>query len=160
MAALVRFPKLGANVVEGAVSAWRRREGDSVRKGDPLVEIVTSKATFDVESPADGVLRRILAPEKSNLPVGYVLALVGEPGEELPDVDGENGRLLAAFRAEALQRRSGEAEPGATASRKKVRATPGARRLAIELGIDLGEISLPSGSGVIREEDVRRSGKS
>ncbi len=128
MAVCIRLPRLGANVVEGTVGAWRRRVGDNVRAGEPLVEIITSKATFDVESPADGVLRKVLAPEKSNVPVGYILAIVGESGEELPDVSAENKRLLAEFRAQALQ--VNEKTVRDEGSFKRVRATFSWRRRA------------------------------
>ena len=156
MASLVRFPKVGANVVEGTVGPWVRRGGERVRAGEPLVEIITSKATFEVESPSDGILREILAPEKSAVPVGYVLALIGEADEALPDVSSENDQLLAAFRAQALQESSGpEASVGA-ALRVKVRATPGARRLARTEGVDIGQIVLPPDRSVVKEDDVRR----
>ena len=155
MAECIRLPKLGANVGEGVVGPWRRAEGDAVRAGEALVEIVTSKATFDVESPRDGALLRVFAPERSSVPVGYVLAVVGDAGEEAPDVSEENAALVAAFRAEAHS--GGEAEAAAgDAAAKKVRATPGARRAARELGIDLTDIPLPEGSRVVREADVRR----
>jgi len=148
MATLVHSPKVGANVTEGTVGAWHKREGDPVARGEPLVEIITSKATFDVESPAEGVLRRALAPEKSALPVGYILAILGAPDEPLPDAEAENARLMAAFRAQARETASGPIQP------PKVKATPGARRLAAELGLDL---AAAAGSGVIREDDVRRA---
>lgn len=151
MIAYIRLPKLGANITEGVVGAWRKRAGDVVRAGDPLVEIITSKATFDVESPAEGVLRNPLAPEKSTVPIGYVLALVADADEPLPDVTAENARLLAEFRGQAqAAARAGEGAPGRT-----VRATPGARRRAKEAGVDLAAIPLPPGRDVLNEEDVR-----
>ena len=151
MATRVRFPKVGANVIEGAVGVWHKAEGDAVSVGDPLVEIVTSKATFDVESPIEGVLRSILAPAKSVLPVGYILCVVGSIGEDLPDAAVENERLLAEFRASART-----AAAAASGAKRKVRATPGARRLAGELGVDLASVVPSGGGGVIREADVRR----
>ena len=154
MAVCVRLPRLGANVAEGTVGAWRVREGAPVRAGELLVEILTSKATFEIESPADGVLSEILAPEKSSVPVGYVLAIVGDPDERFPDVSSENERVMAEFRARALRAGGGGAATSAEAVRK-LRATPGARRLARELGVELETIVLPTGRNVIREDDVR-----
>ena len=154
MAVCVRLPRLGANVAEGTVGAWCMGEGEPVRVGEPLVEIITSKATFEIESPADGILRRILAPEKSSVPVGYVLAIVGEPDEKLPDMSSENERVMARFRAQALRVGDGGAAASAEAV-KKLCATPGARRLARKLGVELETIVLPSGRNVIREDDVR-----
>lgn len=154
MAAVVRLPKLGANLVEATVGVWRKREGDPVRAQEPLVEMITSKATFEIESPADGILMKVLAPEKSNIPIGYALGIIGAAQEDLPDVAAENERLLAEFRAQAASRADGKGpseRPGAV----KVRATPGARRLAREAGLDLSEIPMPPGRDVLREEDVR-----
>ena len=151
MATRVRFPKVGANVTEGAVGVWHKREGEAVSEGEPLVEIVTSKAPFDVESPASGLLRKILAPSKSVLPVGCILCVIGTAEEALPDVAAENERLLAEFRA-AARGVSGDAP----AAKHRVRATPGARRLAGELGINLAAAAPSGGGGIIREADVRR----
>ena len=150
MAVLVRLPKLAANVLEASVGPWRKNEGEAVRSGEPLVEIITSKATFDLECPADGVLLQRCAPEKSVVPVGYVLATIGQPRETAPDVVAENARVLADFRAHASIQVA--AVPLAPPS---VRATPGARRLAREHGLDLAQVPLAQGQTVLREEDVR-----
>ena len=150
MASLVRLPQLGENVTEGVAGCWRKKEGEPVAAGEPLVEIITSKATFDVEAPASGILRRALAPEKSHVPTGYILAIIAALDEPLPDVAAENERIMAAFRAQALAEPSGSAAPRTT-----VKATPGARRLAREANADLARIPLPPGRDILREEDVR-----
>lgn len=152
MATLVRLPRLGANVSEGTVGTWHVAEGEQVAPGEPLVEIITSKAAFDVEAPTDGVLLKAVAPERSIVPVGYILAICGDPGESLPDVEAENAKAIAEFR------RAAEASgPGVDRSdRPRIKATPGARRLAAQEGVDLGDVPPGGGSGVIREEDVRR----
>ncbi len=151
MAVLARLPQLGENITEGVVGCWRKKEGEAVAAGEPLVEIITSKATFDVESPAPGILRRALAPEKSHIPVGYILAIIGAPEEALPEVAVENERVMAAFRAQALAGPADAAVPRAGT----VKATPGARRLAREGNVDLARIPLPAGRDILREEDVR-----
>jgi len=149
MAHWVRLPKLGANVVEAMVGAWRVADGAHVRVGDPLVEVITSKATFDVESPVEGVLLSILAPEKSAAPIGFVLAVMGDAGEATPpEAAAENARLLSEFGA------SSDHGDGAL-RRAEIKATPGARRLAKAESVDLGDVP-PGESGVIREDDVRR----
>lgn len=150
MPVLVRLPKLAANVVEASVGPWRKNEGDAVRAGEALVEIITSKATFDLESPADGVLLQCCAPTKSTIPVGYILASIGGPGETAPDVRSENARVLADFRAQAAAQAAMTA-----AAPANVRATPGARRLAKEAGVDLAQVAPAAGQDVVREEDVR-----
>jgi len=146
MAEWVRLPLLGANVSEAVVGAWRVAVGDAVRAGEPLVEVITSKATFDVSSPADGVLLEVLAPEKSTVPVGYVLGVVGRPGEDAATAAVENRRVMAEFRERAT---AGDVAPA------RIRATPGARRMAKAERVDLGDVP-PGPAGVVREEDVRR----
>ena len=150
MAHLVRLPQLGANVTEGAVGRWHVAEGDAVAEGDPLVEIITSKAAFDLEAAAAGVVLSIVAPEKSVVPVGFILAITGAPDDSVPDVAGENELVLAQFRRAVLEDERGAGSP------VKIRATPGARRLARAEKVDLGDVPPGPGSGVIRAEDVRR----
>jgi len=156
MAAFIVFPKVGANVLDGAVGAWRRAEGERVEKGEPLVEIITSKATFEVEAPAGGVLRKILAPENSTAPVGYVLGILAEADEPLPDPEPTNASAMEEFRRHALQVETAADEPDPSPPRKAVRATPGARRLAREQGIDLADVQAAPDRSVLTEEDVRR----
>jgi pyruvate/2-oxoglutarate dehydrogenase complex dihydrolipoamide acyltransferase (E2) component len=100
----VKVPTLDTNIEEVTLTGWLKREGDRVRKGDPLVEMTTEKAAFELEAPAAGVLRKILAREKSVVPVGYVVALIGGADEELPDVSSLNRDLLARGRARAERR--------------------------------------------------------
>jgi len=161
MGSWVRMPKVGANIEEGMVATWHKGEGDPVRRGEPLVEIVTDKATFDVEAEEDGRLFRILAPEKSTVPVQYVMAVVGEEADALVgEAEAENRRILDAYRA-----RAGAALPAAGATvpsaahsqtKRRLRATPAARRLARQAQVSL-EAVLPHAEGkVISEADVRR----
>jgi pyruvate/2-oxoglutarate dehydrogenase complex dihydrolipoamide acyltransferase (E2) component len=152
MAQRILLPKLGANVAEGSVGDWHVSTGDEIAAGDSLVEIITSKATFDVESDVDGLLASVLAPKGSVVPAGYVLAVVVAPGEESEPTVAEarlaNEQMMAAARAETT---GGDGVRAPV----KVKATPGARRLAKAEGVDLGDV--PAGaSGVVREEDIRR----
>ena len=152
MAELVRLPRLGANVAEGTVGVWHVGEGETVQPGDPLVEIITSKATFDVESPAGGALLKVCAPAKSNVPVAYILCVVGAADEAMPDVTAENERLMFEFREAVVGEKAAAGDRG----RAGIRATPGGRRLAKAENVDLGDVPPGPGSNVIREEDVRR----
>jgi len=151
----VKIPKVSANVEEETITAWLKREGDPVRKGDPIVEITTDKASFELESPRRGVLRRILAKEKSVLPVGYVIALVGQQSDPLPDVTDTNRALLEARRRTVGRRRRRPGKHRLT-KRVSVRATPAARRLARELGIDLTRLKEEAKADVVTEDIVRR----
>jgi len=142
----VRLPSLGANVPEALVGTWHVREGERVRADEPLVEVITSKATFDLSSPAEGILLKVLAPEKSTVPVGFVLGVVGSCGEDVAPAIAENRRVMEEFRQRVM---AGDLPA------VRIRATPGARSLARSEGIDLGDVP-PGPAGVIREEDVRR----
>lgn len=162
----VCMPRVDANVDEGMVGTWFVDEGDRVEEGDRIVEIITDKATLEVESDDSGYVRSKIAPEKSVLPVGYVLALVAESRDEaLPDVSDENQEVMQEYRNQMLfGDEEGEAEQasepgGETAgaqpagSTDRVRATPSARRLALKHGVDLQKVALEV-NGVIRQEDV------
>ena len=154
MAVLVRFPKVAPSVEEAMVGAWRKTEGDRVEKGEALVELVTDKATFDFEAEDAGVLLCVLAPPKSTIPVNYVIAILGAPGEPVPDVSEENRQLLAAHQEEARGAKwAGPKRAGASRS-GAVRATPSARRLARKSGVDLTDVAVGV-AGVVKEDHVR-----
>lgn len=151
----VRIPKLSANIVEVAVTAWLKNENDSIRKGEPLVELTTDKAVIEFESPCSGVVRSILAKTKSTLPVGYVIALVGGKTDPLPDVSAENEQVVAQQHQSAQTRRRTRGVTQAQAGRRRVRATPAARRLARELGVELTELQDMASGETISEQMVR-----
>jgi pyruvate dehydrogenase E2 component (dihydrolipoamide acetyltransferase) len=151
----VVLPKFDANVLEATLGPWHKSEGDRVEKGDVLVDVVTDKANFELEAEVSGTLRRILAPEKSEVPLGYVVALIGEPGEPLIDVSTENERMMREYLASATMGTvpiSGRKEIGTVPVR--VRATPRARRLAHERGIDLAALAKSLGVEIVTEEHV------
>ena len=154
----IKSPKISANVEEETITAWFRKEGDSIAKGEPLVEITTDKTAVEVPAPRSGVLRRILAPAKSTVPVGYIIALLGPAEEALPDVEAENRKLSDAFQRaprSAHKERTGATGDAGTPARDRVRATPSARRLARELGVDLAAVAAAGGDGIVSEDAVR-----
>lgn len=83
MAFEIRMPQLGLTMEEGTVAKWLKQEGDSVKKGDVLLEITTDKLTSEIESEADGVLLKIVAEEGEDIPVKGLLGYIGEPGEQV-----------------------------------------------------------------------------
>jgi pyruvate dehydrogenase E2 component (dihydrolipoamide acetyltransferase) len=174
MATRITVPHLDANILDVTVTAWRKRVGDRVETGECVVELTTDKAAFELESPGAGLLLEILAPEKSVVPSGFILALLGDPGEKDPDAAGLNLALLEKYRTEAGNRKTengrqkSEADtrhstpdtrppPPATrhpqppAPAARVRATPRTRRLAQERGIDLAHVRSETGAEVIDE---------
>lgn len=86
MAQIVLMPKLGQTVEESTIVKWHKTAGDTVKKGDILFEIETDKAVLECESFYDGTLLKILVAEEETVPVQSVVAYIGEPGEEVPDV--------------------------------------------------------------------------
>ena len=151
----IRIPQLSANVEEGVITQWLKSEGDTVRRGEPLVEITTEKAAFELESPRGGALRKILATEKSALPVGYIIALIGKSDDPLPDVEEANEQVMAKRRT-ALKGEGQRQHKTTEIPRIRVRATPAARRLAREHNIDLAQVQRQARVTVLTEEIVRR----
>jgi len=158
MVTKVTIEQLYPEMEEATIGAWLKAEAEPVAWGEGLVEIITDKVAFELEAEGTGVLRRVLAAEKSVIPVGYIIALIAEPGEELPEVDEENARLLAARQAaiaEAPARMITAAEVRKAKPAPAVRATPAARRLARSANIDLGQVAGTGPEGTITEADVR-----
>jgi len=139
MATKVVMPKLSLTMKEGTVGKWYKKEGDSVEKGEPIVEVVSEKATYDLEAPASGVLRKILVWEGVDAPVNAVLAVITAQEETFSEAE-----ILA------------EVPQAAEEVEKRVLASPAAKRLAREHGIDLSLVRGSEPEGRIVEEDVRR----
>ncbi|MDT8391404.1 MAG: biotin/lipoyl-containing protein [Lentisphaeria bacterium] len=150
------FPKPSANVENATLTAWLKQVGDDVTAGEIVEEITTDKGVIEVEAPVDGRLLAIIAEEGSMLPVGYVMGLIGDPGDTLPDVTEENERILAAFTVRAGGGGRQASERGGRDRQKgpRVRATPAARRLAREHGVDVAEVARKNGAETVDEEMV------
>ncbi len=150
------MPKLGLTMKTGKVSKWFVAEGAAVKQGDDLFEVETDKITNKVESPADGVLFQIMVQPKQEVAVGAVLGILAEPGETIARVEGASDSPASAT-AEA-----GAPKPAKTNASAAVQpsstggiASPAARRLARELGIDLACIAGSGPGGRIVERDVQ-----
>src|SRR5207253_9207950 len=83
MATQVIMPKLSPTMEEGQLSRWLKKEGDKVSMGEPLAEIDTDKATMEMQSLGNGVLRKILIQEGESAPLGQIIAIIGEPDEDI-----------------------------------------------------------------------------
>ena len=142
MASAFKLPDLGEGLTEGEVARWLVAEGQAIAEDDPLVEIQTDKATVEIPSPYAGTVLRIVVAEGEVAPVGAVLVVIGEVGEELAD-----GAPPAAPAPEAAV--PAPAAPG------RVQATPVVRRIAQALGVDLGAVTGTGPGGRITEDDVR-----
>lgn len=154
----VVLEKLDANMEEATIGEWRVAEGDRIEAGAPLVELITDKVTFDYECPVSGTVRRLAAAVGSVVPVGYILAQVGDATAPLPDIEAHNRALVEEHRRRQEVRIATDGAPAdARPSRdlKRVRATPAARRIAKEAGIDLADLPAAAGGAIVSEEDVR-----
>ncbi|WP_352429504.1 lipoyl domain-containing protein, partial [Thermoflexus sp.] len=81
----VIMPQLGESVVEGKIVRWLKREGEAVRQFEPLLEVETEKVTTEVTAPADGVLLKVYFPEGTTVRAGTLIAMIGRPGEPVPE---------------------------------------------------------------------------
>src|SRR5215210_2979218 len=101
MATQVVMPKLSPTMEEGQLSRWLKNEGDKVGVGEPLAEIDTDKATMEAQALTTGVLRKILVQEGSTVPLGQVIAIIGEPDEDISALvsQAESGASAAANKA-------------------------------------------------------------
>ena len=155
MTTKLRVPLFDANITEGVLNSWRKRVGDAVERGEPLVDLVTDKANFEIESPANGTLLKIVAGEKSTVPAGYVIAVVGDANESVPDVTDENRTILAEhLKKTAVTQTSPPAVLTTKEPADRVRATPKARKLARDLGLDIEQVSKATGAVRVTEKDV------
>src|ERR1043165_6863385 len=89
MATKVIMPKLSPTMEEGQISRWLKKEGDKVSMGEPLAEIDTDKATMEMQALANGVLRKILIGEGESAPLGQLIAVIGDPNEDIASVVAE-----------------------------------------------------------------------
>ena len=155
----VVMPALEMAQETGKLLAWRKKEGERVAKGEPLLEIETDKAVVEVEAPADGVLAGIIASEGAEIPVGQTIAWIVAVGEEPPtdgaSITGPATRVVSHSKAEAPMQapmaRAAVASTGAAAPR----ISPKARRLAKELGINISELRGSGPGGEILASDVQ-----
>ena len=152
MALEILMPKLGLTMTEGTIEEWKFKEGDAVKKGDVLFSVATDKLTNDVEAEADGILLKILLPEGETAACKAVIGYIGQAGEVVPtagenkiEVPEETRSDNIGIQAEKTDTRA----PGAP-----VLASPAAKKLAKEKGIDLVSILGTGPKGRITLEDV------
>jgi pyruvate dehydrogenase E2 component (dihydrolipoamide acetyltransferase) len=155
MAISVVMPALEMAQENGKLLAWRKKEGESVTKGEPLLEIETDKAVVEVEAPGDGILAGITAEVGAVIPVGETIAWLVAPGEKTPAkaaTSAPAARATSAAHAAAVA--PAQARP-ATAAGAAAQISPKARRLAKELGVDIAGIHGTGPDGTITSEDVQ-----
>ncbi len=157
MAEKVLMLALSPTMEEGVIVKWLKSEGDSVEQGDILCEIETDKATMEYESPAEGTLLKIIAPEGQAVPVGRDIAVIGQPGEDISELIEE--APAPAEKAPVEKARPVRKQPQviAPAAEGRVRSSPLARKFAKERGIDLSTVQGSGPQGRITRTDVEKA---
>ena len=174
MASKVIMPKLSPTMEEGQIARWLKKEGDKVSMGEPLAEIDTDKATMEMQALANGVLLKILIKEGESAPLGQLIAVVGEPNEDIASVLAEAPPAAKAeappAKAEAPPKPKEEPPPAppkkeepaaATNGQQVVKtdsgrliASPLAARMAADSGLDLRSIQGSGPNGRIIKRDI------
>ncbi len=164
MAEIISMPKLGFDMAEGTLVRWVIGQGESVEKGQVLAEIETDKATVEVESSASGILHSHLVKEGDIVPVGTPIAVVATPGEEVADLpsgvtaiarppDKAGTSAVEAVVQESVQ------EVVASEDGERLKASPLARRMADDYGIELRQVKGSGPGGRIVRRDIEQAMK-
>lgn len=154
MAFEIKMPQLGLTMEEGTVAQWLKQEGDTVAKGDVLLEITTDKLTSEIESEADGVLLKIVAKEGEDVPVKGLLGYVGEAGETVGDAAPVAAPAAAAPAPAEVPAAAPAPAPAAKADGSRIRISPLARKTAAKLGVDYQNLTGSGPSGRIVQKDI------
>ncbi len=156
MATDVILPSLGFDMTEGKLSRWLRQEGERVEKGQAIAEIETEKATVEIEASVSGVLAKIVVQAGQTVPIGTVIGIIAEPGEKVaaaapPPAGAPPVPAAPPSPAPSAEERA-EEERGEAGGR--IKASPVARRMAEEAGLDLAAVKGTGPGGRIMERDV------
>jgi len=168
------MPKLTDTMTEGVVIKWHKREGDRIESGDAIAEIETDKAVMDLEAFGAGTLRKILVAEQSTVPAGRLIAVIAAPDEDIAPLLAEAGMAPQpavqsatppAVKPAATPQgpstrppsRPTAPPPAAMPPAGEIKASPLARRMAEEAGLDLGSITPTGPGGRIIKEDVEQA---
>jgi pyruvate dehydrogenase E2 component (dihydrolipoamide acetyltransferase) len=151
------MPKWGLTMKEGRISKWFKSEGDTIQKGEPFFEVETEKITNVVEAIADGILFQIVVSADTTVPVGTIVAVIADPGEKPERIEGLQAGEVVEEDATPSAGGSAPTAPEKPAAKKFVPASPSARRVAKQLGVDLAQVNGTGQGGKITREDVERA---
>ncbi|EIT86776.1 dihydrolipoamide succinyltransferase [Fictibacillus macauensis ZFHKF-1] len=151
----IKVPELGESISEGTIAQWLKNVGDNVKKGDNIVELETDKVNMEITADHDGVIQEVLRGEGDTVEVGDIIAVISEggaseaPAAAAPAPEKKEDNKPAAALPEEVK----ETEPKKETDRPL--ASPAARKLARELGIDLANVQARDPLGRVRPEDVK-----
>jgi pyruvate dehydrogenase E2 component (dihydrolipoamide acetyltransferase) len=159
----ITMPALSPTMTEGTLAKWLKSEGDTVESGDVIAEIETDKATMEVEAVDDGIIGKIVIKAGTeNVPVNAVIAILLEDGESASDIDLSAPNAAAPVTAEEKQEEAVKVAPIAASDPKsggRVFASPLAKRLAKDAGIDLARVKGSGPHGRIIKADIETAKK-
>jgi pyruvate dehydrogenase E2 component (dihydrolipoamide acetyltransferase) len=152
----VTMPSMGADMTEGTIVKWLKSEGDEVKRGDKLAEIETDKTVVEMESYGDGILKKIVVAEGQAVPVGQLIAYLGDDDDEIPVI--ENGAPSEEPVVQVPETSEADLSSNITSSipqgSSRVKASPIAKKLAKDLGVDISIVQGTGPGGRITKEDV------
>jgi len=163
MATKVHMEALSPTMEEGRLVKWTKHEGDAVKSGDTLAEVETDKAIMELVARADGQLIKVMVPEGTTVPVGNVVAWIGKPGEKVDGQGAGSGEQGAAKTKPAMPAPNPSPKPepapqpavaAAPADATRVKASPLAKRIAKEAGVDLKLVQGSGPGGRVIKRDV------
>lgn len=168
MAIKIEMPKLSDTMEEGVIAKWNVKEGDKISAGDIIAEVETDKATMDVEAFDDGTLLKIIPQEGDAVPLGGLIAVIGEEGEDISDIlseaGGESSDSSSKDDSAKEEAKSEEKEEAKSESKKestssssndgRVKASPLAKKMAEDKGIDLNSVNGSGPDGRVVKKDI------
>ena len=149
MAVAVILPKLDEAMRTGRIVKWIKKEGDRVEKGDVILEIETEKTAFEIEAEASGILSKVMAKEGDDVPVGATIVFILQPGEKAPEVPE-----FVVKAEEEIKEEVPVEVPKITKGAEAIKASPLAKSIAKEHGIDLSLVAGTGPGGRITKEDA------
>ncbi|MDI3499639.1 MAG: hypothetical protein PWR28_285 [Synergistaceae bacterium] len=153
MATVVTMPKLGLTMTEGSVSKWHKKEGERVEKGEIIAEVATDKINYELEAPESGVLRKILIDPDAKVPVTAPIAIIAEAGEDISGLMPK-GTAGAAPATQAEVKAPPAPVAAQAPATQAIKASPAAKKLAKDHGVDLSLVTGTGPGGRIVEKDV------
>ncbi|KAB7706253.1 2-oxoglutarate dehydrogenase complex dihydrolipoyllysine-residue succinyltransferase [Bacillus aerolatus] len=149
----IKVPELAESISEGTIAQWLKQPGDVVEKGEYIVELETDKVNVEVISEEGGVIQELKAAEGDTVEVGQVIAIVGEAGSAAASAPAEEAPK-EALQQEEVKQEAVQEGPAVEETKQRPIASPAARKLAREKGIDLNEVPTVDPMGRVRKQDV------
>ncbi len=154
MATVVTMPKLGLTMTEGSVSKWHKKEGERVEKGEIIAEVSTDKINYELEAPESGILRKILIEPDAKVPVTAPIAIIAEADEDITNLLPKGAPEATPITEAGPEAQKQPVTTSQAQAPQMIKASPAAKKLAKDHGIDLSLVTGTGPGGRIVEKDV------